>query len=154
MHSDLTLCTASDTELWHTQNSVYLGIFRYIQRISALLSQIRPSWGILRHIQVYSGIFSTMSNPRIFTTLPYSEPWYLEPKTYSKPCETLTRHIQTTAIVRPVYSSIIQPYPGIFRTLCNVCICRNLAYLESWNIHNPSIIASRRILRSLSELGK
>ena len=67
---------------------------------------------------------------------------YLELEVYSKPCETLTRHIQIPGTVKTVYSGIIQPYSGIFRTLCNVCICRNLAYLEFWNIQIPSIIAS------------
>ena len=40
----------------------------------------------------------------------------------------------------------------MFKTLCNACICRNLAYSEFWNIQNPSIIASRRIFRTLSYL--
>ena len=52
---------------------------------------------------------------------------YLEPEAYSKPCETLTGHIQNPAIVRTVYSGIIQPYSDIFRTLCNACIGKNLA---------------------------
>ena len=45
-------------------------------------------------------------------------------------------------------------YSEIFRTLCNAYIRRNLAYSESWNIQNPSIIASRRIFRTLSYLRK
>ena len=53
----------------------------------------------------------------------------------------MTRHIQISAIVRTVHSSIIQPYSGILRALCNAWICRNQEYLESWNIQNPSIIA-------------
>ena len=45
-------------------------------------------------------------------------------------------------------------WPGIFRTLCNACIRRNLAYSESWNIQNSFIIASQRIFRILSYLRK
>ena len=32
---------------------------------------------LLIHIQAYSSIFSTLCNPRIFTVLPYSEPWHI-----------------------------------------------------------------------------
>ena len=31
----------------------------------------------LRHIQAFSGIFSTLCNPRLFTTLPYFETWHI-----------------------------------------------------------------------------
>ena len=80
------------------------------------------------HIQAYSAPCVT----GVFTTLPYLKTLaYLEPEACSKPCETLTRHIQNPAIARNVYSGIIQPYSGIFRTLCNACICRNLTYSES-----------------------
>ena len=71
-----------------------------------------------------------------------------------KLCQIWTRHIQNPVIVGTVYSGIIQRYSGIFRTLCNACICRNLAYLEFWNIQNPSIIASWGIFRTLSYLQK
>ena len=40
------------------------------------------------------------------------------------------------------YSWIIHPYSSIFGTLCNACICRNLVYLESWNIQNLSVTGS------------
>ena len=63
----------------------------------------------------------------------------LELEAYSKPCETLTRHIHNPAIVRTVYSGIIQPCSDIFRTLCNACIYRNLAYSELAYIQNPVI---------------
>ena len=43
---------------------------------------------------------------------------------------------------------------GIFRTLCNTCISRKLVYSECCNIQNPSIIASRRIFRTLLYLQK
>ena len=54
----------------------------------------------------------------VFRTLPHSNHWHLEPEAYSKRCQTLTRYVQKPAIVRTVYPGIIQPYSGIFRTLC------------------------------------
>ena len=63
---------------------------------------------LLRHIQAYSGIFSTLCNLRIFTTLAYFKPLaYLEPEAYPKLFETLTWHIKNSAIVKTVYSGII-----------------------------------------------
>ena len=53
------------------------------------------------------------------------------------------------------YSGIIQPYPGIFRTLCNTGIFRTLAYsepethLELSYIQNPGIFRTRGIFRTL-----
>ena len=103
--STATLCYIlhqSHSKLRHIQNYVYSGTCRNIQAFLALL----------RHIQAYSGIFSTLCNRHILTTAPYSEPWhiYKQSHIYSKPCETLTRLIQNPTIVRTVYSSIIQPY--------------------------------------------
>ena len=49
------------------------------------------------------------------------------------------------SIFRTLPWGIIQPYSGIYRTLCHTCICRNLAYSVSWNIQNFSIIAFRSI---------
>ena len=89
--------------------------------------------GLFRHIQ-HSVQPSHIHNLAIFWALAY-----LEPEAYLKPCETLTRHIQ---------NPIIGHYSDIFRTLCNAYIHKNLAYSESWNIQNPSIVASRRILRT------
>ena len=43
------------------------------------------------------------------------------------------------------YSRIIYPYSSILGTLCNACKCRNLVYLESWNIQNPSVTRSQLI---------
>ena len=34
----------------------------------------------------------------------------------------------------------IQPYCGIFRTLCNSCIFKTLSYSKSWHIYNPRCI--------------
>ena len=44
---------------------VYAGIVNYIHQT------------LLRHIQAYSAKFSTLYNPRIVVTLPYSEPWHI-----------------------------------------------------------------------------
>ena len=85
--------------------------------------------------------WSPLKNWSLFTI--FSPIWYLELEAYSKPYESLTRYIHT-AIVRTVYSGIFQRYSGIFRTLCNACICRNLSYLESGNIHNPFLITYQR----------
>ena len=59
----------------------------------------------------------------------------------------LLRHIRA-------YWDIIQPYSGIFRTLCNACIFRNLVYSESCIIQYSSIIASWRTFRTLWYLRK
>ena len=103
-----------------------------IQSWSALLRHIHAYWDI---IYAYSSLFSTLSSPHIHNLAVF---W-----AYLKPCETLTRHIQKPTIGH---------YSAIFRTLYNASIRRNLAYSESWNIQNPSIIASRRIFRTLSYL--
>ena len=57
-------------------------------------------------------------------------------------------------IFRSLPQSIIQPYSRICRTFWNGCICRNLAYSESWNIQNSFITASPGIFRTLSSLRK
>ena len=64
----------------------------------------------------------------------YSKHWNID-QANSEPCH------------RTDYLSIIQPYSGTFKTLCNVCIYRNLVYSESWNIQSSSKIASWGILR-------
>ena len=46
-----------------------LGIYRHIQPYSALLRHIYAYWDI---IKAYSCLFSSLCNPRIFRTLPYS----------------------------------------------------------------------------------
>ena len=65
----------------------------------------------------------------------------------------MTRHIQDPAIVRTVYSDTTQSCSGIHRTLINICICRNLVYLETWyilHIQNPGIFRTHDIFRTLS----
>ena len=61
---------------------------------------------------------------------------------------------QPCCILSPGIFRTVKRWPGIFRTLCNACIRRNLAYSESWNIQNSFIIASQRIFRILSYLRK
>ena len=103
---------------------------RHIQAYSPLLKHIQAYWGgIIKaflnlacsqpcHIQS-SGIFRTRG---IFKIL-----WNLD-QAYSEPC-----HSQNSS-----FRHFIQPYSGIFKTLCNAaCICRNLAYSESRNNSEP-----------------
>ena len=84
-----------------------------------------------------------MHNLAIFQALTY-----LEPETYSKPCETLIKHIQSPVTIRTVCSDIIQLYSDIIRTLCNACICRNfdlfgiLEYSEAFHNCIPTHIQS------------
>ena len=111
-----------------------------MQANSSIFSIIKAYSLILRH-------YLHIHNLAIFQTLAY-----LEPVTYSKLCETLTRHIQNPAIVSQ--NSLFRHYSAILRTLHKACICRNLAYSESWNIENPSIIANQHIFRTLSYLLK
>ena len=135
-------CVLHQTNFWHIQNSIYSGIFR-VTHIVALLS-------IFRLLQTYSASFQTLtysqtgqiSSPSIFRTGGIFKNLWNFDQAYLERSE------------RTVYSGIIQPYSGIFRTLCNAYICRNLTYSESWNIQNASIIESRRIFPTLSYLRK
>ena len=140
------LCTALDIRihgLFFVQ--IFARLFNHIQRYYGIFAHIET---LSNHIKVYSSISGTLCQPCIFTTLPYSESWHIEPKAYLKPSETLTRHFRTLP------HGIIEPYLGIFRTLYKACIFTNLAYSESWNLQNPSIIISRCIFRTLSYLRK
>ena len=117
------------SKFWHIQHSVFSRICRNIQSYSALLRHIHAYWDI---IQAYSSLFSTLCNPRIFTTLLYIYWAYL--------------NLYETDIFRTLAEGIIQSYSEL---------CATLAYAEtwntqSWNIQNPSIIASGRIFRTLS----
>ena len=114
---------------------VYACIVNHIQSYSGLF--IHPEV-LLKHIQDYAAKFRTLNNPRILSSLPYYERWHIQkqPEAYLK---------------------VDQEYPELchrilFRTLCNSCKCRNLAYPESWSIQNSSIIASRYIFKTLSYL--
>ena len=129
--SEYVLCNASDT-FWHIQHSVFSGICWHIQSYSASLRHIRKYWDI---ILAFSGLLSAPHKAHIFTILLYIY-W-----AYLKPCETLTRHIKNPAIGH---------YSATLKTLYNACIRRNLAYTQSWNIQNPSIITSQSIFRTLS----
>ena len=114
--------TALDT--FRILSNTKLCLFRYIQEYISTFSIIKTYSRILMFFKAYSCIFKTLSNPRMFTTLPYSKPWHLELEVCSKLDETLTRHIQILTIVRTVSPSIIQPFSDIFQTLCNTYIFR------------------------------
>ena len=119
----------------HSELSYWeLCLFRYLQAYSSKLGIIKANSGLFRHVK----------HPVIHRVLAY-----LEPEAYSKHCSTLIRHSENPAIARTVCSGITHPYSGIFRTLCNVFMCRYLAHLKSWNIQNPFITASQRLLRTL-----
>ena len=104
-----------------------------------MLNHIQRYWGIfthieasLRYIQTYSGIFSTLCNHRIFTTLPYSNLiktlWNVD-QAYSELCH------------RALFSHI--------HNLAQRLHMQKLVYLESWNSQNSSIIASQLLFISL-----
>ena len=123
------------------QNSgiLKLSLSWYVQTYSTYI--LMHIMTLLRKIQAYSGIFSTLFN------LAYSQPCHLlRPGIFRIriifKTETLTEHIQNPASIRTVYSGIIQSYSDIFRTLYNCHKCRNLAYSRLWNIQNPFIIPS------------
>ena len=120
-------------------------IMEHIQALLRYIEDIEAYSRISSIIKAYSHIFRhTLCNPCILKILLaiFRALTYLELEAYSKPFQALTRHIQNPVMVRTVYSGIILPCPCIFTTLCNSSICRNPAYSESWNIQNPSIIAS------------
>ena len=59
------------SEFWHIQLSVF---FRYMHTHTySIIFRVVEPYSHIRHIQAYSGIYSTMCNARIFTTLPYFE---------------------------------------------------------------------------------
>ena len=143
----------------HIYNPGELCLSSYRRTYSSIstLRHIHIYWDI---IKAYSSLFRHIQHslqPSRICILSIFRPLaYLELEAYLKHSETLKRHLQNSTIVKTVYSGIIQSYSGIIRTLCNACICRNLAFLELWNIYYPSIIASCRIVRtlSLSQIGK
>ena len=96
------------SEFWHIQHSVFFSIaysiiFSIIKAYSLIL---RHYQGMLRNVQAYAGIFSTLCNTCIFTTFPYSEPCHIKiagflktmwnvDQAYSEPCHgALFSHIQ------------------------------------------------------------
>ena len=82
---------------------------------------------MIRLIEAYTSPCVTLPihNLVILQALPY-----LEREAYSKPCENLSRYIQNPAIVRTVYSGVIQPYSEP---------CVTLSYAETWHVWNPVI---------------
>ena len=67
LYSDLMLCPVS--EIFRILVYSELCLFKYMQGYSSIFSIIKAYIeASLRHIQVYSGIFSSLSNPPIFTS--------------------------------------------------------------------------------------
>ena len=120
------LCTASDT--FRILAYSELCLFRYmpvylIQRYYDIFTHIET---LLRHVQAYSDIFSTLCNPRIFKSLRYSEP-----VAHLKLREGLIRNIQNPFIGHHWASfSHIQAYAEP---------CATFAYAEAWDTWNPGI---------------
>ena len=119
-------------------------------------TQKSPCWIGLKNIQAYSGIFNTLCNSFIFTTLPYSEPWNLELEAYLKPYETFIRHIQNIAIVRTVYPSIIQPHSGMFITVQRLHIQKPGIFriLEYWEPSHNCILTHTQNPVIFGKIGK
>ena len=68
----VTLCYVlhqTHSQFWHIQNRFFFQvssrIFKHIQHYQVIFTNI---------FKTYSGLFSTLCNPRIFKTLPYSKP--------------------------------------------------------------------------------
>ena len=108
----LTLCYVLHqihSESWHIPNSAYSGTCKHIQAYSSLLRHISHpvQTSHIHNLAIFRtrGIFKTLWN----FDQAYSEPY-------------------------PSKKSSFRHYSAIFRTLCNVCLCRNLPYLECWNI--------------------
>ena len=73
--------------------TVYSGIFRHIQGLSAILSHVQALRDILRqvllrHIEPYSDIFRTLCNPSICNCAIFTTLVHLEPEASSKACQT------------------------------------------------------------------
>ena len=110
----------------HIQNSgifstlfflVCVGIFNYIQHHWGIFTHIET---LLRHIQAYSDIFSTLYNHL-----------YLQPRHTLNPSIFRTGDLfKTLRNVDQAYSSHIQVYSEH---------CVTLAYAETWHTQNPGI---------------
>ena len=113
-------------------NLFFFFFFRYMPAYSIIFSVIKACSRILRHQGTFR-LIQAQSAPCV--TLTYLQPCHiLSPGIFGtgvlfKTLWTLTRHIQNTAISGH--------YSVIFRTLCNACMCRNLAYSKYWSIQNP-----------------
>ena len=133
------ICTASDT----FRTLVYSALIPAYSIIFSVIKTFMNVKILLRHIQAYSG-------PCV--TLTYSEPCHSEPGIFRtgslfKILWNVDQHIQ---------NFVIGHYSGIFKTLCNACIFRNLAYLEFWKIQNsynyiPKYIQNPVIFRKIYE---
>ena len=142
------LCTKSDAFIILAYSELYL--FRYVQvslRIFSIIKayslKLRYFLGIFRLIQAYSAPLVTFvysqschtPSPGMFRTGGIFKTLWNFDQTYSE-----LYHSQNG--LGSLFKHYSAAFAGIFGTLCNTCICRNLAFSESWKIQNSSIIAS------------
>ena len=113
------ICTASDT----FRTLVYSALIPAYSIIFSVIKTFMNVKILLRHIQAYSGPCVTLT----YSEPCHSEPGIFRPGSLFKILWNVDQHIQ---------NFVIGHYSGIFKTLCNACIFRNLAYLEFWNIQN------------------
>ena len=127
LYSNLMLCTASGTFRILEYSQLYF--VKYIEVCSNILNINKAYLGI---VNAHSGLFRTMYNPHISTTLSYSGKfktggifrtlWNID-QAYSEPCHSqnsLLRHCST------IFRHIV----NLHITICNSHMSRNLAYLE------------------------
>ena len=118
---------------WFWKESVLIVFLtRYLSKCSSSPSLILPSKisGCAPALNIWQ--FSECVSVSIFRTGGLFKTLWNVDQSYSEPCH------------RALFSQI-QTYSEP---------CATLAYSESWNIQNPSIIASRRIFRASSYLRK
>ena len=122
------------SEFYFILNSIYSGISRDTQGYLAFLRHIHTYWDI---VKAYSGLFSHIQHPlwhlHIHNLAIFWALGYLEPEAYSKPSETLNRHIQNPAVVRTVIQALFSRIPAYSEP------CVVLTYGEIWHIRNSEI---------------
>ena len=120
------LCTASESEtrpeFWHIQQCnlfFFSGICRHIQAYSALLRHIHAYGDI---VKACSGLCSHIQHP-VYSSHIHNHILalaYLEPETYLKLCETLTRDIQNPGIGH--YSALFR-HQNLMQRLHTLKVC-------------------------------
>ena len=104
--------------------------------------------GLLRHIQVYPGIFRTLCNPHIFTILPYSKPCHIKNQRHiQNPVKRWPGIVHNPALFRHIQKLVLPSHmqePDIFWVLeysepFHNCIPLNHKNSELWHIDFPAI---------------
>ena len=126
----------------------YSAIFRHTQNVRQHLQYSEP----FHHNRIPTRIqypAIKFTNLQLFWTLTY-----LKPTTYSEPSQRFKMEFFAKIVKSYNYPNILfkhhvlfkhlQPYCGIFRTLCNSCIFRTL------HIQIPDIFITQEIFRTLS----